>query len=246
MIKIKTKKEIEIMKEGGKLLAEIMEKVKTEVKPGITTNQLERLAQSLVLQTKGTCSFKGYEGFPSCLCVSVNQEIVHGTPSNKTLKEGEIITLDLGLFYKGYHTDMAVTLPIGKIDPEINRLLKVCKKSLKLGIKKLKPGNTFGDVGNTIQRYIEDQGFSVVKDLCGHGIGKDLHEDPQVLNHGKRKKGEKIKQGMVVCLEPMVAMGKGDIEKKGFVYKTEDDSLSAHFELTVAINSKGGEVLTKI
>jgi len=246
MIKIKTEKEIEIMRQGGKLLAGIMEKIKAQVKPGISTNELERLTQSLVLQTGGTCSFKGYEGFPSCLCVSVNQEIVHGTPSDIRLKNGDILTLDLGLFYKGYHTDMAVTLAIGKIDPETNRLLKVCKKALKLGIKKLRPGNTFGDVGNTIQRHIESQGFSVVKDLCGHGIGKDLHEDPQILNHGKRKKGEKIKKGMVVCLEPMIAMKKGDIEKKGFVYKTEDNSLSAHFELTIAVNSKGGEVLTKI
>ncbi|MCP6718127.1 MAG: type I methionyl aminopeptidase [Patescibacteria group bacterium] len=247
MISIKTDSEIKIMRENGKILASIINQLKDKVEPGITTLELNRLAQSLVLKYEGIPSFKDYEGFPATLCTSINEQIVHGVPSDRILKEGDILSLDLGFFKNGFHSDMAITVPVGEIDSETNRLVKATKKALKRGIKKSKVGNTFGDVSNTIGRFIEDSGFVVVKDLCGHGIGKNLHEEPQILNHGKRHKGEKIAVGMVFCLEPMLAMkGEGEIKKSedGFGFETNNNHLSAHFEHTIAITEKGPEVLT--
>jgi methionyl aminopeptidase len=255
MISIKSKEEIEIMAEGGKILAKIMKELEKNVRPGITTKELERLAESLILKSGGKCSFKGYKDsdgysaipYPACLCTSINEEIVHAIPSERILKEGDIISLDLGIFFKGFHTDMAITVPVGEVLPEVQRLIRVTKKALKLTIKKVKPGNTFGDIGNTIQRYVESQGFNVIRDLCGHGIGRELHEEPQILNYGKRNTGEKIKEGMVFCIEPMVSMGDWHIKrgKDGFGYQTADGSLSAHFEHMVAVTKNGCKVLTK-
>lgn len=235
------------MREGGKTLTRIMEKLKEKVRPGITTQELDRLAESLILKY-GKCSFKGYEGFPACLCTSINEEIVHAVPSDRILKEGDIISLDLGIFYKGFHSDMAITLPVGKVKPEILRLIRVTKKTLKLAIKKVRPGNTFGDIGNTIQRYVESQGFNVIRDLCGHGIGKDLHEDPQILNFGKRRTGPELVEGMTFCIEPMVSMGDFKIKKSkdGYGFETADGSLSAHFEHTIVVTKNGCEVLTSL
>jgi len=256
VITIKSKEEIEIMREGGKILAKIMKELEKAVRPGITTKELDRLAEGLVLNYGGKCSFKGYRGssgepaepFPACLCTSINEEIVHAAPSNRALKEGDIISLDLGIQVKGFHTDMAVTLPVGKVSHEAQRLIRVTKKALKRGIKKVRPGNTVGDIGNTIQRYVESQGFNVVRDLCGHGIGRELHEDPQILNYGKRHKGEELKEGMVICLEPMVTVGDFKIKKSqdGLGYQTQDDSLSAHSEHTVAVTKDGCRVLTNL
>jgi methionyl aminopeptidase len=206
MILIKTPGEIEIMAEGGRILAKILKELEKAVRPGITTKTLDRLAESLIFKSGGKCSFKGYESYPSCLCTSINQEIVHALPSGRILKEGDIISLDLGILFKGFHTDMAVTVPVGKVDYETQRLIRVTKKALKRGIKKVRQGNTFGDIGNTIQRYVESQGFSIVRDLCGHGIGKDIHEEPQILNYGKRRSGPELVKGMTFCLEPMVTM----------------------------------------
>jgi len=180
------------------------------------------------------------------LCTSINEEIVHVVPSNRVLKEGDIITLDLGILWKGFHNDMAVSLPVGKIKPEAARLIRVTRKALKRGIKKTRAGNTVGDIGNTIQRYVESQGYNVVRDLCGHGIGKELHEDPQILNYGKRHKGEELKEGMVICIEPMITMGDWKLKKMkdGHGYETEDGSLSCHFEQTMAVTKDGVKVLT--
>lgn len=248
MIPIKTKEEIKIMAEGGKILARIMKELKKKVKPGITTQELNKVAEDLIFKSGAKSSFKGYQGFPSVLCTSINEEIVHGLPSNRILKKGDIITLDLGIFLKGFHSDMAVTLAVGEVDFEVARLIKVTRKALKIGIKKVRPGNTIGDVGNTIQRYIESQGFTVVRDLCGHGIGKELHEDPQILNYGKRKTGPKIREGMVLCLEPMATMGSSGIKKSGNdqTFETDDSSLSCHFEHEVAVTRDGCKVLTEI
>lgn len=247
MITIKSKKEIEIMAEGGRILAKIMERLKAEVRPGIKTKELNKIAEELILKSGGKPSFKGYEGFPTALCVSINEEIVHGVPSERVLKEGDIVSLDSGVIWKGFHSDMAITVPVGIVDPPTLRLLRVTKKALKMAIKKVKPGNTFGDIGNVIQRYVESQGFNVIRELCGHGIGKELHEEPQVLNYGKRKKGLKIQEGMVFCIEPMVATGSSEIEKiNKFGYKTADNSLSCHFEHMIAVTENGCKILTKI
>jgi methionyl aminopeptidase len=247
MIEIKSKEEIKVMRAGGRILAGIMQTLEKKIEPGITTKALDRLAESLVLKY-GKPSFKGYDGYPATLCTSINEEIVHALPSERVLREGDIISLDLGLFYKGFHSDMAVTLPVGEINPETNRLLKATKKALKRGIKKVKSGNTFGDVSNTIQRYVKDQGFNVVRDLCGHGIGRELHEDPKILNYGKRGSGPEIKQGMCFCIEPMLTIGSYKIKKSkdGFGFETEDGSLSAHFEHTLAVTEQGCQILTNL
>ena len=248
MISIKAPEEIEIMAEGGKILAKVMKELEEKVRPGITTKELDRAAEALIFKYGAEPNFKGYGGFPTALCTSVNEEIVHAVPSGRVLKEGDIISLDLGLLYKGFNTDMAVTVPVGAIAPETLRLLKVTKKALKRGIKKARVGNTFGDIGNTIQRYVESQGFNVVRDLCGHGIGRELHEDPQILNYGRRHSGPKIKEGMTFCLEPMVTMGDWRIKKSkrdGFGFVTADGSLSAHFEHMVLATKDGPKILSQ-
>ncbi len=260
MIIIKSPEEIEIITEGGKILAEITKELEKTVKPGITTKELNRLAESLILKSSGKCSFKGYQNFPACLCTSINEEIVHAVPSNRTLKEGDIISLDLGLFYKGFHTDMAITLPVGKISPEAQKLIKVTKMALEIGIKEIKPGNRISDISRAIQKYVENRGFNVVRELCGHGIGREIHEEPEILNFvsfGKESvdkvnlKGDgsiKLKEGMVLCLEPMVTVGGWHIKKSkdGFGYKTKDGSLSCHFEHTIVVTKNGAKILTMI
>jgi len=248
MIKIKTEQEILIMKESGKILASVLKELEKMAKPGITTLELDRAAEALILSKKAKPAFKGYDGFPYSLCASVNENIVHGFPSSYKLKEGDIIGLDLGVVYKGYYSDMAVTIPIGKVSFEAKRLLNVARKSLRLAIKKAKVGNTTGDIGNTVQRFVEDQGFSVIRDLCGHGIGKDLHEDPKIPNYGKRGGGEDLMEGMVICIEPMVSAGDYNLKKSadGYGYASKDNSLTAHFEHTILITKKGPVVLTEI
>ncbi len=246
MIYIKTKEEIKIMKEGGKILSKILNQVGKMVVPGITTNELNKAAEALILVNKAKPSFKDYMGFPAAMCTSVNEEIVHCYPSGRRLQEGDIVCLDLGVLYKGFHTDMAITVPVGKVSLDAHRLIWVTKKALKRGIKKVRAGNTTGDIGNTIERYVTDQGLGLVRDLCGHGIGKDVHEDPQIPNYGKRGSGSVLKEGMVICIEPMVTMGDWHIKKAkdGYGLQTEDNSTAAHFEHTVVVTKDGCEVLT--
>lgn len=246
MINIKTPEEIQIMAEGGKILATVLAEVEKMAKPSITTLELDRAAEALILKHGAKPAFKGYDNFPFSLCTSVNDVIVHGLPSKYVLKEGDIVGLDLGVLYKGYNTDMALTVGIGNISFEAKRLLKVTEKALKIGIKKARPGNTTGDLGNTIQRYIEDQGYSVVRDLCGHGIGKEVHEDPTIPNYGQRHKGVMLKEGMVICIEPMVTMGDFRLRQSpdGYGFSTKDGKLAAHFEHTLAITKDGAKVLT--
>lgn len=256
MITIKTPEEIKIMSEGGRILAKIMKDLEKRVQPGITAKELDKVAEDLVLKSGGRCSFKGYDGFPSCLCVSINEEIVHSVPSERVLREGDIVSLDLGLFYRGFHTDMAITVLVTspglagrmKVSLETTRLIRVTKKALKRGLKKVRPGNTVGDIGNTIQRYVESQGFNVVRELCGHGIGRELHEDPKILNYGKRHAGPELVEGMVLCIEPMITAGLWKLKKSedGFGYETKDRSLSCHFEHTVAVTKTGYKVLTEM
>lgn len=245
---LKTKQEIETIREGGKILAEIMGKVKEKAVSGVTTQSLNVFAEKLIKEKKGVPSFKGYKGFPAALCTSVNEVVVHGVPSEYILKEGDVLSLDLGLYYKGFHTDMAITFPIGNVEGEVLRLIRETKKALKRGIKKTKVGNTLGDVGNTIERHVKKSGFQTVEGLCGHGIGKEIHEDPQILNEGKRGKGIPLEVGMVFCIEPMLSMGRKEIVPSGdgMGIKTLDNSLSAHFEHTLALTEKGVLVLTEL
>jgi methionyl aminopeptidase len=246
MFSIKTPEEIGIMAEGGKILAEIMRELKNKVQPGITTEELDRAAEALILNSGGRCSFKGHEGYPSCLCASINEEIVHGRPSDRVLKEGDIISLDLGIFYSGFHTDMAITIPVGKVSKEVEKLIETTKNALRAGIKEVKPGNYFGDIGYAVQKYVEGYGFNVVRELCGHGIGRELHEEPKILNYGNPHTGPEIKEGMVFCIEPMVTTGNWHLKKTsdGHGYETEDGSLSCHFEHTVAVTRNGCQILT--
>ncbi len=247
MINIKTQEEIKIIAEGGKILAAVIKNLEKMAKPDVTTLDLDRAAEALILSVGATPGFKGYDGFPFSLCASVNENIVHGFPSGYVLKEGDLLKLDLGVLYKGFNTNSATTIAIGKVSFEAKRLMNVTKKSLRLGIKKAKVGNTIGDIGNTIGRFVEDQGFGVVRDLCGHGIGKNLHEDPKIPNFGKRGGGEKLVEGMVICIEPMVTAGDYNLRKSddGYGYATKDNSLSAHFEHTIAITKSGPKILTE-
>jgi len=263
MITIKTKEEIEVMAKGGKILKSIVDELGSHVAVGVSGIELEKMAEKMITENDGKFSFKGQDGFPSCLCFSINEEIVHGIPDKRVLKNGDIVTLDLGIFFhlnkfvaeidetkypnlkKGFHTDMARTYLVGEVDPEVQRLVKATKKALKRGISKVKAGNTFGELGEAICKLSEQQGFSAIRNLCGHGIGAELHEDPDVLNYGKKSWGEVMKEGMVFCIEPMLSMSDYDIKKRGMAYITEDKSLSAHFEDMVAITKDGVRVLTE-
>lgn len=235
------------MAEGGKILAAVLHQVAEMAKPGITTLELDRAAEALILQYGAKPAFKGYDGFPYSLCTSVNEDVVHGLPSKRMLQSGDIVGLDLGVLYKGYNTDMAVTVAVGEVSFEAKRLMMVTKKALKRGIAKARAGITTGDLGNTIARYIEDQGFGVVRDLYGHGIGKNVHEDPLIPNFGQRHKGPELKEGMVICIEPMVTMGDYHLKRSddGYGFATKDGSLSAHFELTLVVTKDGCRVLTE-
>ena len=236
------------MAEAGKILVRIMKELIKKVGPGVSTEYLNKAAEGLIFKYGGKPSFKGYMGFPASLCTSINEEIVHVIPSERKLKEGDMLSLDLGVLYQGFHSDMAVTVPVGKVSSEVQRLIRVTKKALKRGIKKVKPGNTFGDIGNTIQRYVEDQGYNVVRELCGHGIGREVHEDPQIPNFGRRGTGSEISEGMVICIEPMITVGDWKIKraKDNYGYQTKDNSLSCHFEHTIAVTKTGHQVLTDL
>lgn len=248
MIHIKTEQEIEKMKEGGKILAEILKKLSDAVKPGITTSELDKLARELISSCGAEPSCLGYNGYPAALCTSVNDEIAHAIPSDRILKEGDLLKLDIGVLHKGFHTDSATTILVGgKEDKEKIKLLNVTKEALNIGISKSKAGNTLGDIGSAIQKYVEDNGFNVVRNLVGHGIGRKFHEPPQVSNYGKAGEGEELKAGWVIAIEPMVVTGDWRIKdgKDGFGFITKDGGLSAHFEHTVAIIDNGPVVLTK-
>jgi len=248
MINIKKPEEIELMAEGGRILASILKTMESATVSGATTMEIELIAQKLISECGGKPSFLGEGGFPATTCISINSEVVHGVPSEKRIiNDGDLVSLDVGMVYKGFHSDMATTVMVGQVAPEMRRLAKVAKKSLKYGIKKARPGNTFGDIGNVIERYVESQGFHVVRDLCGHGIGRKLHEDPQILNYGRRHKGPTILPGMVFCIEPMVTSGNPEIVlgKDKQTYLIKDGSWAAHFEHTLAVFPDGCRILTK-
>ncbi len=255
MVIIKTEKEIEKMKKGGLILAEILEKLKKAAKPGFSTTRLELMARDLIKEKNAEPAFLGYQNkknqkpFPTALCLSLNYELVH-TPSfpNRILKEGDLVSIDCGIKYQGLFTDMAITFGLGKISPVAKKLIKVTRKSLELAIKKIKAGIFWGDVAETIQKFIEKNGFSVIRNLTGHGIGRKLHEEPSLPNFGQAGQGTKLEEGMTLAIEPMVAVGSYEIEtlSDGWTVVTKDRSLCAHFENTVLVTKKGAIVLTKI
>ena len=236
------------MRRAGQVTREVLELVRGLIKPGVSTLDLEMAAEARTKELGVKPAFKGYHGFPCVLCTSVNSEVVHGIPSAKRiLKEGEIVSVDFGVFVDGYCGDAAITVPVGKIDPETERLLKVTEASLQAAIDIVKPGATLGDVGFAVQKVVETAGFSVVRDFVGHGIGSQMHEDPQVPNFGVAGRGMKLRAGMVIAIEPMVNAGKADVVVlgDGWTAITADGSMSAHFEHTVAVTASGARVLTE-
>ena len=235
------------MRRAGQVVREVLELVRAQVKPGATTLDLEKAAVARLDELGVKAAFKGYHGYPCVLCTSVNSEVVHGIPSAKrVLKERDIVSVDFGAIVDGYYGDSAITVPVGSIDAGAARLLKVTEDSLYAGIAAVKPGATLGDVGAAVQELVEAEGFSVVRDFVGHGIGVHMHEDPQVPNFGERGRGMKLKVGMVIAIEPMVNAGGPDVEvlKDGWTAVAKDGSMSAHFEHTVAVTATGARVLT--
>lgn len=248
MIIIKSSSEIALMREASRVVARVFEKLRKSILPGIKTSKINELAEEYLARWGAKPSFKGYRGYPKSICVSINEEIVHGIPGERKLKEGDIVSLDLGAFLKGYHGDAALTLPVGKIEKETEKLLKVTKEALNRAVGKAQAGNRLGDISFSIQDCAESNGFSVVRDLVGHGIGRSMHEDPQIPNFGNPGKGPLLKVGMTLAIEPMVSMGGFEVEVKedSWAVVTRDRSLSCHFEHTVVILEDGPEILTRI
>ncbi len=247
-VMLKTGNEIARMRRAGEVVRELLEAVRPHVQPGATTMDLEAVAAAKVKELRVTPAFQGYRGYPCVLCTSVNQEVVHGIPSAKrVLREGDIVSIDTGVVIDGFYGDSATTVPVGsKLAEKAARLLAVTEASLAAGIKAVKRGACFGDIGAAVQQMVEREGFSVVREFVGHGIGTQLHEDPQVPNYGQRGRGMKMREGMVFCIEPMVNAGKAAVQVlgDGWTAVTVDGSLSAHFEHTVAVTANGVEVLT--
>lgn len=246
MIHFKTKEEVEIIKESAQILGKAHGEVAKNVKPGVKTIELDRIAEEFIRDHGGEPSFKNYNGFPASLCISLNENVVHGFPSEYELKEGDIISVDCGVFYKGFHSDSAYTYPVGKVDKEVEKLLKVTKESLYKGIEEAVCGNRIGDIAFAIQNHVDQYGYGIVRELVGHGLGRDLHESPEVPNYGKRGKGPMLKDGLVIAIEPMVNLGTRSVvqEADGWTIRTADKKPSAHYEHTVAIFKEGTEVLT--
>lgn len=247
MIHLKSEKDLEMLRVSGKILAWVIRKLEEEVRAGVTTLELDSLAEVLIREEKAIPAFKDYKGFPANICTSINEEIVHGIPGNRKLKEGDIISLDLGINYQGYFTDAASTIGVGKIDPKSKKLIEVTKKALSEGIKQARVNNRVSDISYAVQKYVEKHGFSVVRYFVGHGIGNMLHEEPEIPNFGKAHQGEVIKAGMVFAIEPMVNMGSWEcrILDNDWTAVTKDGLRSAHFEDTVAITDKDAEILTR-
>jgi methionyl aminopeptidase len=246
MVIIKSQREIEQLKRSNAMVAEVFEKLRGMIIPGITTRELDQVAEEFILLKGARPAFKGYRGFPATLCISINDEVVHGIPGQRRLKEGDIVSLDVGVNYIGYFGDAAITLPVGEVDPEAKRLLEVTKKALYIGIEKAKAGNRLFDISYAIQSWVESHGFSVVRDFVGHGIGRELHEEPQIPNFGTPHQGPRIEKGMVFALEPMVNEGTHEVRvlSDGWTVVTADGKRSAHFEHTIAITDDGAEILS--
>lgn len=246
MIHYKTKEEVELIKESAQILGKAHGEVAKLVKPGVKTKELDKIAEEFIKDNGGKPSFKNYNGFPGSLCISVNENVVHGFPGEYELQEGDIISVDCGVFYQGFHSDSAYTYPVGEVDEKVLQLLKETKESLYKGIEQAIVGNRIGDIAFAIQNHVEQFGYGVVRELVGHGLGRDLHESPEVPNYGKRGRGAKLNDGLVIAIEPMVNLGTRNVvqEADGWTIRTADRSPSAHYEHTVAVLKEGTEVLT--
>jgi len=246
MITIKSKREIELLKVAGNIVYQTHQYLKPYLKPGITTAQLDILAEDFIRSKGATPSFKGYEGYPTSICTSINDTVVHGIPDQTKLKEGDIISLDIGACFKGYHGDSAWTYAVGKISDEKKKLMEETKESLFIGLEQIKPGNRIGDIGYAIEQYALKYHLGIVRELCGHGVGTSVHEDPEVPNYGTKNTGIRLKEGMVIAVEPMLNLGSPDIvlESDDWTIKTKDSSPSAHFEHTVVVTKDGYQILT--
>lgn len=246
MIHYKTSEEVELIKRSADILGRAHGEVAKHVKEGVKTSFLDKVAEEFIRDHNGVPSFKGYNGFPASLCISVNEVVVHGFPSQYELKDGDIISIDCGVFHQGFHSDSAYTYPIGEVPPSVIELLKATRDSLYLGVEQAVFGNRIGDIGFAIQKFVEAKGYTVVRELVGHGLGRNLHEAPEVPNYGKKGSGVPLKAGMVIAIEPMVNLGTRNIvqERDGWTIRTADRKASAHYEHTVAIFEDKTEVLT--
>jgi methionyl aminopeptidase len=248
VILLKSERELERMRAAGRILAEVKERLKGLVRPGVSTREIDADVEAFILSKKARAAFKGYRGFPATVCTSINDEVVHGIPSAKRkLRDGDIIGLDLGCIVEGYYADCAITLPVGPVPPRVQELLDVTRESLDKAIVQCRAGNRLGDVSHAVQAHCESHGFAVVRAFVGHGIGKQLHEEPQVPNFGEPGRGPVLKSGMVLAIEPMVTMGSWEVRvlEDRWTAVTADGSLAAHFEDTIAITDNGPDVLTR-
>ena len=249
MISLKSERELKLMRKAGSAVALILEEMAGKVRPGISTGELDRYAETRCKELGVVPVFKGYHGFPASVCISINDEVVHGIPSPKRiLEDGDIVGLDFGVSYEGWFGDSARTVPVGKISPQAQQLIDVTRESLFKGIEQCRDGNRVSDIGHAVQKYVEGFGYGVVREFVGHGIGRALHEEPQIPNYGPKGKGIMLKVGMVLAIEPMINAGGHEVKvlKDGWTAVTQDRSLSAHFEHTVAITANGPEILTRI
>lgn len=246
MVKPKTEEEIELLRENAILVSKTLAEVGKAVAPGVTTNELNRVAETFIRDHGAIPSFLGFEGFPAAICASVNDVVVHGFPSDYVLKEGDIVSADIGTLWKGYNGDSAYTFPVGEVDAETRKLLDVTKDSLYKGIEAAVVGNRIGDIGYAVQSYVESFGFTVVRELEGHGLGKEMHEEPGVPNFGRKGKGTKLVDGMVLCIEPMINAGSRGVylARNGWAVRTSDHRNSAHYELTVVVRNGKAEQLS--
>ncbi len=248
MIVLKTDEEKEKMKESNRIVALVLQEIESLIKPGVKTIELDKFAEDLIRKEGAVPGFKGYQGFPATLCVSINEEIVHGIPSERKLKDGDIVSIDVGTIKDGFYGDGAKTYAVGKVDEKGLKLMETTKKALMKGIEKAVPGNRISDISHSIQSYVESQGFSVVRQFVGHGIGRNLHEDPQIPNYGEPGRGPVIKKGMAIAIEPMVCEGnwKAEVLSDGWTAVCKDGSRAAHYEHTIFINAEGPEILTVV
>ncbi|WP_028663502.1 type I methionyl aminopeptidase [Runella zeae] len=246
MMFLKSEEEVLLIKESAQVLGKTHAEVAKWIKPGVTTKQLDKIADEYIRDNKGIPSFKGYNGFPASLCISLNETVVHGFPSQYVLKEGDVISIDCGVKLHGFHSDSAYTYPVGTVSTEAMNLLKRTKQSLYLGIEQAVEGKSVGDIGFAIQSYVERFGYGVVRELVGHGVGRNLHESPEVPNYGKKGQGPKLKEGIVIAIEPMITLGKRTVvqEKDGWTIRTADRKPAAHFEHTVLVRKGKAEILT--